>query len=217
MQEQAAKHGFHYTALRPNIVTGGTTSVNMNPIALLGVYAALLREQGLPLSYPGEAGLGISQLTDSRLLASACLHVATNDVAWDRALNVTNGDVFEWRSVWPAIARSFGMEAGEDRPLDLANFILEHRKLWASIVRKYHLASLEDVADFLGESLHYGRMIFSATPRPFLMSSVALARTGFTDVVDSLDGITYWVKDLQDRKLLPDPNVQSREEREKKA
>ena len=52
IQQLSRQHAFHYTIFWPMIIPGAAVSVNMNPIALLGVYAAIRQEEGLPLNYP---------------------------------------------------------------------------------------------------------------------------------------------------------------------
>ena len=44
---------WYWTILRPQIIFGESLGSNMNAIPAIGVYAALLREAGLPLSFPG--------------------------------------------------------------------------------------------------------------------------------------------------------------------
>jgi nucleoside-diphosphate-sugar epimerase len=50
--EMGAKHGFGYTALRPQLVTGPTPGA-LNVIPAIGVYAAIRREKGEPFGFPG--------------------------------------------------------------------------------------------------------------------------------------------------------------------
>ncbi len=53
-EKQQGKH-WHWTILRPQIIFGESLGSNMNAIPAIGVYAALRREAGLPLSFPGGA------------------------------------------------------------------------------------------------------------------------------------------------------------------
>ena len=45
---------------------------------------------------------------------------AQSPQAANEAFNITNGDVFEWRNVWPALAETLGVETGPDTPTSLA-------------------------------------------------------------------------------------------------
>ena len=186
------------------IIPGGAIGVNMNPVALLGVYAAIRKEEGLPLSYPGPAGLNVNQMTDCRLLARGCLHAVSTPAVWEGAFNIVNGDVVEWRSVWPAIAAAMGAQAGAgEEEIDLATYIAARAHVWKTVVQKHQLKGPDDVRAFLGESLYYGPMLFTPTPRPIILSGFALARTGFTEVEDMEQSLVYWIRNLQNRKLLP--------------
>jgi hypothetical protein len=44
---------WYWTILRPQLVIGEAVGSNLNVIPAIGVYAAIRREAGLPLSYPG--------------------------------------------------------------------------------------------------------------------------------------------------------------------
>ena len=45
---------------------------------------------------------------------------AGSPAAADETFNITNGDVFVWENVWPAIADALGMKPGDAVPLSLA-------------------------------------------------------------------------------------------------
>jgi hypothetical protein len=59
-----------YTIWRPPTVLGFVPGASLNMIAALGVYAAVSRELGEPLRYPGGPPI-VKQLCDSRVLARA--------------------------------------------------------------------------------------------------------------------------------------------------
>ena len=203
IQQLSQQHHFHYTIFWPMIVPGAAIGVNMNPIALLGVYAAIRGEEGLPLSYPGPAGLNVTQMTDTRLLAKGCLHAATTKAVWDDAFNIINGDVVEWRSVWPAIANVVGLPVGPEEAIDLAAYITTRNDVWKRVVQKHQLQGPDDIHAFLGESLYYGPMLFSPTPRPIILSNYKLAQTGFAEIEDTEESLVYWFRNLQKRGFLP--------------
>jgi len=62
--------------------------------------------------------------------------------AANEAFNITNGDVFEWRNVWPALAKTLGVESGPDTSMSLAAYLAAHSDLWDRIVSKYGLRPL---------------------------------------------------------------------------
>ena len=91
----------------------------MNVIPALGVYAAMMRRAGKTrLDYPGGVGR-VAQAVDADLLARAIAWSGEAATARNEIFNVTNGDVFVWPNVWPAIADALGFAAGEHVPLSL--------------------------------------------------------------------------------------------------
>jgi hypothetical protein len=50
--EMGAKHGFNYTALRPQLVTEPTPGA-LNVLPAIGAYAAIRHEKGGPFGFPG--------------------------------------------------------------------------------------------------------------------------------------------------------------------
>jgi len=84
----------------------------------LGVYAAVLREQGRALDYPGGAAR-VSQAVDVDLLARAIGWAGEAEAARNEAFNVTNAMSLPG-NVWPAIAEALDMKPGGAVPLSLA-------------------------------------------------------------------------------------------------
>ncbi len=109
------KQTWHWSILRPVLIVGEAMGGAMDLIPPLGVYAAMMREQGRALDYPGGAAR-VSQAVDVDLLARAIAWAGEAEAARNEAFNVTNGDVFTWENVWPAIADALGHEAGRRRP-----------------------------------------------------------------------------------------------------
>ncbi len=101
------------------MIWGEAQGGNMNALPALGVYAALLRAEGQPLHWPGGAA-PISEAVDADLLARVLAWAAIDPSAANETFNVTNGDVYTLRNVWPVLADAFGMEVGDDVPCSLA-------------------------------------------------------------------------------------------------
>ncbi len=64
---------------------------------------------------------------------------AQSPQAANEAFNITNGDVFEWRNVWPTLAETLGVETGPDMPTSVAAYLEENADVWDQIVAKYDL------------------------------------------------------------------------------
>ena len=195
-----------WTVLRPQVVVGESLGSPMNLLPAIGVYAALERERGVPLSFPGGPP-GVQEAVDARLLARALEWAAEAPAARGEIFNVTNGDVFCWHDVWPRIAQRFGMEVGEPQPQRLAEVMPARSDEWAAVVDRYGLRSPADMADFVGGSWAYADILFGALgrarPLPALLSTVKIRQAGFGDCVDTEDMFDEWLARLQERRLLP--------------
>jgi nucleoside-diphosphate-sugar epimerase len=121
VRERGARHGFTYTALRPQLVTGPTPGA-LNILPAIGVYAAIRREKGEPFGFPGGPSF-VWEAADAGLVADAMVWAAQSPQAASEAFNITNGDVFEWRNVWSALAETLGVEPGPDTPTSVAAYL----------------------------------------------------------------------------------------------
>lgn len=205
VRDQAARHGFAFTIWRPQLIVGPTYGVVMNLPPVIGAYAAICRELGRPFGFPGGAAYAW-EAVDTRLVANALLWGAESRNAVDETFNLTNGEVFGWRDLWPAMARTLGVEPGPDEPTRLAEFLPDHAGVWDRIVQRYGLRPLP-MADLLGESHHYADLCFAygaTEPRPpVFVSTVKIKQAGFTDVWDTEDSFCHALRVLIDRKVLP--------------
>jgi nucleoside-diphosphate-sugar epimerase len=195
-----------WTILRPQVIFGESLGSPMNLIPAIGVYGAILRRAGLPLSFPGGAS-GVQEAVDADLLARALSWAGMSTDAANEIFNVTNGDVFVWRQVWPAIAEALGMEPGEDRPMRLAVEMPPREAEWAAVVESYRLRSPPRLADFVGDSFVYADTLFAygvETPRtPQLVSTIKIRQAGFADCIDTEDMFRKWFERFQRGGLLP--------------
>ena len=199
--------GFAWTIFRPQIFVGAAWGAAMNPLLAIGAWAALRREQGLPLAYPGGAPQ-VMELVDPRLLGEAFLWAATASSAANETFNITNGDVFAWSEVWPAIAGALGMETGPAEPTRIAPLLAESGDAWARLAAKHNLRPTP-LTDLLGESHHYADALLrpgvEAIALPILVSTVKLRQAGFAPCYDSEDTLRHWLRVMVERGLLPRP------------
>lgn len=194
-----------FSIFRPVLIVGFSLGAAMNLIPAIGVYAAMLKERGEPLYYPGGPAR-VSQAVDAGLLARAMAWAGDTDAARNETYNVANGDVFAWPHVWPALARQFGMEPGGDRAMSLAGEIQPNEALWQQIVKRHDLRA-PDLKSYVGLSFEYADFQMGygrATPAPAAFSStVKLMQAGFHEVMDTEDMLVGWVRQFQERRLLP--------------
>lgn len=199
-----------YTLVRPQIVFGSATKSAMNVIPVLGAYGALLKAAGEPLHFPGgDSPLGhetIQEAVDADLLGRMFCWAAEADAARNQVFNVTNGDVYVWRNLWPTIAQALGMTVGEDRPLSLAAWLPEQAERWRALQRSLGLVSI-DMLELLGESHHYADALLGVNAQQAapssLVSTIKLRQAGFAECIDTEAMFTRLFAKLQQRRLLP--------------
>jgi nucleoside-diphosphate-sugar epimerase len=206
LRAAAAAGGFGWTIFRPQVVIGAAWGAAMNPLIAFAAYAALRREEGRPFAWPGGA-LQLGELADPELLAEAFLWAAEAPAAREQVFNITNGDVFAWREAWPVLAEAFGVEAGADEPMRLADYFAAREALWDRIVARDGLRPLS-LPQLLGESHHYADLLVGLgerLQRPVLLSTIKLRQAGFGACRDSYVSVRRWISELQKRKLAPSP------------
>jgi nucleoside-diphosphate-sugar epimerase len=203
----AAGTGWTWTIWRPQLVVGGAIGAAMNLAPVIGAYAALARAEGRPFAFPGGPAY-VWEAVDARLIARACAWAAEAPAAANQIFNITNGDVFAWRDLWPALAETLGVETGPDAPLRLAEWLPARAGAWDALVARHRLRPVA-LADLLGESHHYADLCFATgetTPRPpTFLSAIKLRQAGFADVVDTEAMFRHWLGDLIARGYLPPP------------
>jgi nucleoside-diphosphate-sugar epimerase len=197
---------WQWTIWRPQLVFGDAIGSNLNVVPAIGVYAAVRREAGLPLSFPGGPSF-VFEAIDSDLMAEAMAWAATAPTAGNEIFNITNGDVFAWSEVWPVIADAVGMKVGPPQPMSLVEEMPKHAAEWAAIVRKYQLRAPEDLQAFVGASFGLADFCFAYgvdhTPPPILVSTIKLRKAGFAGCIDTEDMLRKWFTRFQDLRLLP--------------
>jgi nucleoside-diphosphate-sugar epimerase len=207
IRAKSAAEGWAFSVWRPQLIVGPNHGVVMNLPPIIGAFAALCREEDRPFGFPG----GVSwvwECVDTRLVADALAWGATSPNAVGETFNLTNGEVFEWRSLWPSFAETFGLEPAPDEPVSLAKLLPEKADLWDRIVEKHGLRPIK-MADLVGESHHYADFCFALgateAPPPAFVSTVKIKQAGFCGTWDTEDSFRHWHQDLIDRKIVPGP------------
>jgi nucleoside-diphosphate-sugar epimerase len=192
-----------WTIFRPQIIIGESIGSAMNLIPALGVYGALLKEEGRPFHYPGKKA-PIVEMVDADLLAHAIVWAGETATAANQTFNITNGDVVVLKNIWPAIAEALGMEAGENIPDSLTKVISNKEAEWDRIRIKYNLVAPR-ISKFIGQSSQFADRYLNELDHPLLVSTVNLRQAGFSEVMDSESMIKKWMKIFQEKRLLPHP------------
>lgn len=191
-----------WTILRPPNVAGRTIGSPMNTILAVGVFAAISRELGIPLRFPGGEG-HLIQSCDARLLAQAVEWCGEVDTASNQIFNVNNGDVFMWEHVFRRVAELFGIEWDPPHSLSLARTMPANAAVWNDIVRKHNLElhTLSEVVpswDFPDWSLRYNTPAF-----PNFASTIKIRQAGFAPCLDTEDVFISILQDFQAARILP--------------
>jgi nucleoside-diphosphate-sugar epimerase len=196
---------WHFSILRPVLIVGLGMGGAMDLIPPLGVYAAMMREQGRALDFPGGAAR-VAQAVDVDLLARAIAWSGEAEAARNEAFNVTNGDVFTWENIWPAVADALGMKPGKASPLSLVKESANWAAPWDALRRKHDLAS-PALQEFVGLSFQYAdysmRYGHTESGPPSIVSTVKINRAGFTEMMDTEDMFRKWFALAREARLLP--------------
>jgi nucleoside-diphosphate-sugar epimerase len=208
LRARAAGSSWHWTILRPVLIVGEAIGGAMNLIPALGVHAALARLKGDVLPYPGGAPR-VSQAVDAGLLARAIDWAGETRSARDETFNVTNGDVFVWENIWPAIAEAAGMRAGDPESFALRDIARTGAADWDSIRARHNLLA-PSLATFVGQSLEYAdyQMRHGRTDPgpPSIVSTVKINQAGFHETMDTEVMFREWFRLFQRTRLLPLPD-----------
>ena len=201
IEERQVGKTWTWSTARPHSICGFAIGNPMNLVLVLAVYATISKALGLPLRHPGsEANASaLVNVTDSGLLSRACVWMSTDPGAANEPFNITNGDIFRWIDMWPAIADYFGMEAGPAQKIDLVNTMADQGQQWKSLAQKHDLVPIpyEQLV-----SWDYGNRVF--TPEFDIISSTTKARQyGFSEFQDSQEMFLRQFDELRQNRIIP--------------
>jgi nucleoside-diphosphate-sugar epimerase len=190
-----------WTELRPQTLCGFAPGTAMSIVPVIAVYAAICKELGLPLRFPGKPGAyrSIYQVTESTHLARAAHWAATEPRCANQAYNITNGDYFRWCNVWPQIARVFEMPHADPQPLSLVSYMADKAPLWEAMAKKHGLEPYR--FDEL-VAWPFGDYVFSCDWD--VMSNLTKSRQhGFDSAVDSEEMFVRLLSRFREERIVP--------------
>ncbi len=200
---RAAQAGKRWTwsASRPGFLYDFAPERARNLVPVIGVWAAMCREHGMRLDFPGkpQTYTALFEATDAGQLARAVTWMSTSEKGRNQAFNVTDGTLFRWERLWPRIARLYGLELGQVRTLNLSTWMADKGPTWAALAKKHGLASsrMEDVVTW-----GFGDFVFGLEHD--VVSSVAKIRiAGFHDTIDTEDRLLTLLEEYRRAKVLP--------------
>ena len=202
LREAGAGAGWTFSIMRPQIVCGHALGSPMNMVSAIGVHAAVLRELGRPLRFPGRGGF-VTEATDARLLARAILWAGNEPRCAGETFNVTNGDILDWGALFPEFAEHFGMPCAPPKPLQLSEAMPKHRAVWERIASRHGLAH-HSMDQLIGASWQFADAAFGYHGgRTTLLSTIKARQFGFADCIDTATMFREHFTALQARKVLP--------------
>lgn len=201
LTQKARDRPWDSIVLRPDVVCGFAVGNPMNLSMVIAVYAAISKELGLPLRFPGTVDCygRLAQVTDAAQLAAASEWATGPQSAGGEAYNLTNGDIFRWNRVWPAFARHFGMELAPPMTISLAEMMADKGPVWDRIVAKHGLVPVpfEKIASWV-----FGDFIFRCD-WDVISSTTKIRQAGFHDVIDSEAMFLRLFDEFRSRKIIP--------------
>jgi nucleoside-diphosphate-sugar epimerase len=197
-ERQAGQH-WTWSASRPNVIYDFAPERTRNLVPTLGVWAAMSKELGLPLDFPGRNFDNITDMTDATQLANALKWIATSDAAKNQAFNVTDGDFFRWRQLFQRLADHFDIELGQARPLNVEWWMADKQPLWDRIVKRHGLepTRLENIAAW-----GFADFLFNQT-FDVVSSMVKIRQACFHDTLRTEDTFIAHLSRYQEAKILP--------------
>ena len=199
----ATRDGFSWNIHRPHTLIGKTIGNAMNMGTTLAVYASICKSEGTPFIWPGSEAQwnGVSDVTDAKVLADQIIWAATNTEAHNEAFNVTNGDVFRWKWLWPKIAEWFGIEfEGYNGTIKALETELNTKEaIWKTIAKKHQLIEedLNQLASAWHTDLDLGR------PLEVMTDMSRSRKRGFTTYKDTKDSFFELFEQLRNDKIIP--------------
>lgn len=189
-----------WTALRPDIVIGHSLGSAMNMGNLIGIYGSLCKEMGVAMQFPGTAKAYdcLINMTDASIVAQAAEWVMTETK--NGAFNITNGDVFRWKHVWPALANFFELEVGEPQPISLVTRLEAAEDLWSSMSKKYNLSTSDLSKIAQGD---FGDFIFHVETDA-IFDTTKIRQAGFAAMTQrTQESLLSHLQNMRDKKLIP--------------
>ena len=193
---------WNFTILRPGgAICGFSLGSPMNLTMVIGVYAAISRELGLPLRFPGTEKVyrALYQVTSADILARATVWAGETAAAKNETFNITNGDALRWQHLWPRLAKMFGMEVTDPVPFSLTTYMADKGPVWEAIVKKHALqpTPYEQIV-----SWGYGDFAFKQN-FDNVSSTIKGRQSGFHDCIDTEAMFFQFFRRLAELRLLP--------------
>src|SRR5271155_3513918 len=195
------KNGASWTVLRPHLVMGPSLNSPMNLVTSLATYAAMSRELGVPLRFPGrQAGWNtLQETTDAELFGRATLWALSDERAKNEIFNVSNGDVYRWCQMWNVLADFYDLPVAEPLAMSTVSEMSEKAPLWDKMVERYglHATPYDQIANwtFVDWMLNFGEET--------ILSTIKIRHAGFGDSIDTHVSFKRQLTRLREMRIIP--------------
>lgn len=201
LRAESAGRSWNWSVLRPEAVCGFAVGNPMNILMVIAVYAAISKQLGQPLRFPGtvKAYNALYQVSDADILADATVWAGQEPKAAGEIFNITNGDYFRWCHLWPRFADFFGLDYAPPIPINLQDMMADKRPVWEAVTAEHGLRPYDfDVI----ASWRFGDFIFNAE-YDNITSTIKARRLGFHTCIDSEEMFLSKFQRLQEMRIIP--------------
>lgn len=201
LREHAARGHFDWSILRPDAVIGDIGGNPLNIAVVIGAFAALSKQAGLPLRFPGSLTTYrevLGQLTDATWLARASIWAALSDNARNQAFNLV-GEPFRWERIWKRVGAALDIEVAEPQPLSMATHMPAKAAQWQQLAASHELLPIP-YAKLVNWG--FGDMLFNI-PWDMVSDMGKIRRAGFTEAVDTEEALVQAILSLKIKGILP--------------
>jgi len=201
LREASRDAGWAWVNLIPPFVSGYAVGNPMNLVLGIGIYAAVCRELGMPLRFPGSRGAyeAVHHIADASIIGAAAAWAADADSARNGAFNVTNGDPARWCNTWPAIAEALGMRWEQPKTVPLADMMPLQQPVWDRIAARLGLQSMA-----IGKIVNWAWVDYMLRmSHDVLLETGKIRRAGFHECVETDAVFVRRLRELQAARVLP--------------
>ena len=193
-----------WNVIRPEAILGATSKPNgMNEALTIALYMLVCKELGQEAVMPTNQRYfeGTEDASDSRLIADISVWASTTPTAHNQAFNITNGDYFVWKYIWPRLASYLGANASSAQKftkaypkegelsleVSLEQWSKDKREVWNRICDKNNCPSAKATWD--SGTWGFQDWVFQRTWSATLSMSKA-RKFGWNGYIDSFESFT---------------------------
>ncbi|OQE40371.1 hypothetical protein PENCOP_c006G06720 [Penicillium coprophilum] len=206
-----------WNVIRSEAIIGANSQpYGLNEALTIAMYFLICRELGTAAPMPTNQRYweGTEDVSYAPLIADLTIFVSTRKSCANEAFNITNGDYFSWRYMWPRLASSLGANADSQQHFEkavpkegefqvewrLAEWCQDKRKAWEDLCDRQNLPGAKATFDLAGWEV--GDFLFQRTWSATLSINKA-RRFGWTGHIDSYQSFVDTFNKFRQLGLIP--------------